>query len=118
MYCIDDKQHPCSTSLTMRYIGDKWKAAILIHLHTPLRYNKLRKALPTVTERILSLQLKELEADGLISRSVLTEKPPLKVEYALTSFGQTLLPLLRAIAQWGQEAAQHEPRLHHTSCEG
>lgn len=105
MYCIDDKQYPCSTSLTMSYIGGKWKAVILIHLIEKKRYNQLRKELSMVTERTISLQLKELERDGLILRTVYTSKPPLKVEYELTEFGKTLIPLLNAIASWGEETS-------------
>ncbi|WP_343605315.1 helix-turn-helix domain-containing protein [Fluviicola sp.] len=114
MYCIDDKQYPCSTSLTMSFIGGKWKAVILIHLAMKKRYNELRKELPRVTERTLSLQLKELENDGLITRTVYTSKPPLKVEYELTEFGRTLIPLLRSIAEWGKEAAKNNPRIQVT----
>jgi DNA-binding HxlR family transcriptional regulator len=95
----------------MKYIGGKWKAVILIHLMKKKRYNELRKELTVVTERTLSLQLKELEADGLISRTVYTNKPPLKVEYELTPFGETLIPLLMGIAQWGKETANIDQRI-------
>lgn len=105
MYSIENKQYPCSTSLTMKYIGGKWKAVILIHLIEKKRYSELRKECLLITERTLSLQLKELEADGLITRTVYTSKPPLKVDYELTEFGKTLIPLLKAIAQWGKETA-------------
>ncbi|MFH6935884.1 helix-turn-helix domain-containing protein [Flavobacterium sp. YO12] len=105
MYSIDNKQYPCSTSLTMKYIGGKWKAVILIHLIEKKRYSELRKECKVITERTLSLQLKELEEDGLITRTVHTNKPPLRVDYELTSFGRTLIPLLQAIAQWGSETA-------------
>ena len=105
MYSIENKQYPCSTSLTMKYIGGKWKAVILIHLIEKKRYSELRKECLLITERTLSLQLKELEADGLITRMVYTSKPPLKVDYELTEFGKTLIPLLKAIAQWGKETA-------------
>ena len=105
MYCIDNKDYPCSTSLAMKFIGGKWKAVILAHLIKPKRYIELRKELPMVTERTIGLQLKELEADGLVSRTVYTEKPPLKVEYALTEFGRTLIPLLQSIDAWGKKAA-------------
>jgi len=105
MYSIDDKQFLCSTSLTMNFIGGKWKAAILTHLIEKKRYSELRKELPMVTERTLSLQLKELEKDGLISRKVFTSKPPLKVEYKMTSFGKTLIPLLQEIDKWGKQTA-------------
>lgn len=111
MYCIDNKEYPCSTSFTMKYIGGKWKAVILIHLAEKKRYNELRKELPMVTERTLSLQLKELESDGLITRTVYTSKPPLRVEYELTAFGRTLIPLLEAIAKWGKETAERSKLL-------
>ena len=86
----------------MGIIGEKWKTVILYHLiDKKLRYNELRKSMPTVTERTLSLQLKALEEDGLINRTVYTSKPPLKVEYNLTDFGKTLIPLIQSIANWG-----------------
>lgn len=102
MYKIKGKEYPCCTSVTMGIIGGKWKTVILFHLiEGPLRYNELRKLMQTVTERTLSLQLKTLEEDGVIQRKVYTTKPPLKVEYALTDFGKTLIPLLKSIADWG-----------------
>ncbi|GGG32841.1 transcriptional regulator [Dokdonia pacifica] len=102
MYKIKGKEYPCCTSITMGIIGGKWKTVILFHLiDGPLRYNELRKHMQTVTERTLSLQLKTLEKDGVIRRKVYTTKPPLKVEYSLTDFGETLIPLLKAVADWG-----------------
>ena len=102
MYEVNGKTYPCCTSVTMGIIGGKWKTAILYHLmEGPLRYNELRKQMSSVTERTLSLQLKNLEKDGIVKRKVYTSKPPLKVEYSLTKLGQTLIPLLRAIADWG-----------------
>lgn len=111
MYCIDNEEYPCTTSLTMKYVGKKWKAVILIHLIEKKRYNELRKELPMVTERTISLQLKELEADGLVKRTVYASKPPLKVVYELTEFGRTLIPLLEAIAEWGKKTAQDNHRI-------
>lgn len=105
MYSIDNKKYPCCTTVTMRFIGGKWKAVILYHLADGAkRYNELRKLIPTITERTLSLQLKQLEEDNIIDRKVFTEKPPLMVEYALTDFGKTLLPVLTEIAKWGERA--------------
>ncbi|PIF44229.1 DNA-binding HxlR family transcriptional regulator [Chryseobacterium sp. 52] len=102
MYTIDNKEYPCCTSVTMKFIGGKWKAVILHHLlGGAQRYNELRKAIPTITERTLSLQLKQLEEDHIINRKVYTKKPPLMVEYTLTDFGKTLLPVLEAITNWG-----------------
>ena len=100
MYCINGKEYPCCTSVTMGIIGGKWKTVILFHLiEGPLRYNELRKRMPGVTERTLSLQLKQQEEDQVIQRVVFTTKPPLKVEYSLTDFGKTLIPLLKTIAE-------------------
>jgi DNA-binding HxlR family transcriptional regulator len=103
MYNVDGKNYPCGTSLTMKFIGGKWKAVILIRLLEKKRYSELRKEIPSVTERTLSLQLKELESDGLISRTVYTGKPPIKVDYGLTHFGRSLIPLLNAISQRKQK---------------
>ena len=102
MYKFKGREYPCCTSLTMGIIGGKWKTVILFHLlEGKLRYNELRKEMPSVTERTLSLQLKTLEKDGIIERKVYTSKPPLKVEYSLTDFGNTLIPLVKSIADWG-----------------
>ncbi|MGJ1419951.1 winged helix-turn-helix transcriptional regulator [Sphingobacterium spiritivorum] len=95
----------------MRYIGGKWKAVILIHLIEKKRYSELRKECKLITERTLSLQLKELEEDGLIIRTVHTSKPPLKVDYELTEFGRTLIPVLKAVAQWGNDTAAANKRV-------
>ncbi len=90
----------------MKYIGGKWKAVILIHLIKKKRYSELKKECKVITERTLSLQLKELEEDGLITRTVHVTKPPLKVDYELTDFGRTLIPVLDIIAQWGDQTAE------------
>ncbi|WP_026777763.1 helix-turn-helix domain-containing protein [Polaribacter sp. Hel_I_88] len=110
MYKFKGKEYPCCASLTMGVIGGKWKTVILYHLMIgdTLRYNELRKEMPTVTERTLSLQLKTLEEDGIIKRKVYTSKPPLKVEYSLTEFGKTLIPLIKAIADWGVFVVEKE----------
>lgn len=103
MYTFKGKSYPCCTSLTMGIIGGKWKTVILYHLiDKTLRYNELRKEIPSVTERTLSLQLKTLEHDGLIERKVYTSKPPLKVEYKLTDFGKSVIPLIQSIIDWGE----------------
>lgn len=105
----NDKLFSCTTSIAMELIGGKWKSVILIYLlDGPKRYNELRKLISTITERTLSLQLKQLEKDGLVSRKVYTKKPPLKVEYALTSAGQSLKPVLLSIAEWGKTVADEK----------
>lgn len=105
IYEFKGKSYPCCTSLTMGIIGGKWKTVILFYLiEGPQRYNELRKKMPHVTERTLSLQLRQLEEDEVVSREVFGDKPPLRVEYSLTELGKTLIPLLIAIAEWGNFA--------------
>lgn len=90
----------------MDLIGGKWKSVILYHLQDGAkRFAELHKHLVFATEAVLSRQLKELERDGLIVRRQYGTKPPVKAEYALTDFGRSAVPLLRAITDWGNAAA-------------
>jgi DNA-binding HxlR family transcriptional regulator len=101
---FNQKTYPCTVSVAMDLIGGKWKAVILYHLKEKgKRYSELSKEMRGVTERTLSLQLKQLEEDGLISRRVYGDKPPIKVVYSLTDFGRSCTPVLDAILGWGNE---------------
>ena len=101
---LEGKTYPCTVSLTMDLFGGKWKAVILYHLKDgEKRYNELRKEMPAITEMTLSLQLKQLEKDGLVSRKVHGEKPPIKVVYSLTAFGKNFIPVLEAITTLGNK---------------
>ncbi|GAB3281863.1 helix-turn-helix domain-containing protein [Larkinella harenae] len=103
---LNGKSYPCTVSLAMDLVGGKWKAVILYHLKDgQKRYNELRKEMPDITEMTLSLQLKQLEKDGLVARQVVGEKPPIKVIYSLTSLGKTFVPVLEALTQWGNDLA-------------
>ncbi|MBN9391203.1 MAG: helix-turn-helix transcriptional regulator [Chloroflexi bacterium] len=100
-----DCPYNCMVELTLDVIGGKWKGVLLFHLlGGRKRFNELRRLLPDVTQRMLTLQLRELEEDGLINRTVYAQVPP-KVEYSLTKFGETLQPLLLLMKDWGQEYA-------------
>ncbi|MBC6994100.1 helix-turn-helix transcriptional regulator [Lewinella lacunae] len=90
------------TSLAV--IGGKWKPAILYFLqqHGVLRFGELRKVVPGITQKMLSQQLKELETDGIIVRRVYAEIPP-RVEYRLSTLGESLRPMLDAMASWGMD---------------
>ncbi|MBS0030874.1 winged helix-turn-helix transcriptional regulator [Chitinophaga sp. 22321] len=106
---LNSKLYPCSVSLTMDLVGGKWKAVILYHLKDEAkRYNELRKEMPSVTEMTLSLQLKQLEKDGLVERKAYGKKPPIKVVYSLTDFGKTFIPVLEAITAWGNKTASEK----------
>jgi DNA-binding HxlR family transcriptional regulator len=81
-------------------IGGKWKPLILRLLgESTLRYGELQRAIPQVTQRVLTLQLRELERDGLVSRTVYPEIPP-RVEYALKPPARQLLPIMAALGEW------------------
>ncbi|WP_229216268.1 winged helix-turn-helix transcriptional regulator [Dyadobacter frigoris] len=96
--------YPCTVSLAMDLVGGKWKAVILYHLKdSKKRYSELRKEMPAVTERTLSLQLKQLEKDGLVARKVYGKKPPIRVEYSLTDFGKSFIAVLESITAWGNQ---------------
>lgn len=91
----------CSIEAALEAIGGKWKGVILYHLTDGTRrFNELRRLMPAVTQRMLTRQLRELENDSIISRRVYAQVPP-KVEYSLTEFGTSLLPVLRELETWG-----------------
>jgi len=101
---ISGKRYRCYFELTLAVIGGKWKPIILYHLSlaAAVRFGELRRGMSDVTERMLTRQLRELEADGLVHREVYREVPP-KVEYSLTDMGRSLIPLLLQMRAWGVE---------------
>jgi DNA-binding HxlR family transcriptional regulator len=102
------KEYHCALDVTMDYIGGKWKTIVLWYLRKEARrFSELNRQIPGITEKMLSMQLRELEKDGLVKRTIFPEVPP-RVEYQLTAEGKTLLPLLEEIAKWGRKmGAKH-----------
>lgn len=91
----------CPVEATISVIGGKWKSLILFYLMPgPKRFGELHRMLPQATQRMLTLQLRQLEEDGVVHREVYREVPP-KVEYSLTEFGRSLEPALTAMWEWG-----------------
>ena len=95
----------CPLRLTMSLIDSKWKSCILDELrHRPLRPSELHKLFPEATPRVLDIQLKELVEDGLVSKNIFPELLP-RSEYAITPLGQTLIPIIDAMIEWGNRNA-------------
>lgn len=91
----------CTIEAAMCFIGGKYKPIILWHLiDGPKRFSALQRFIPQATPRMLTMQLRELEADGLIHRKVYPVVPP-KTEYFFTELGSTLIPLIKGIREWG-----------------
>lgn len=91
----------CSVERALSLIDGKWKIVILYKLlGRTLRFNELRRLIPAVTQRMLTHQLRELEADDLIVRKIYPQVPP-KVEYSLSAKGQSLEPVIMALKHWG-----------------
>lgn len=92
----------CSVETTLRIIGGRWKVLVLYHLREGTkRFNELHRLLTGISHRTLVKQLRELEADGIISRKIYPQIPP-KVEYSLTRNGKELGPVLNAMHAWGE----------------
>jgi DNA-binding HxlR family transcriptional regulator len=93
----------CPVEACLEVVGGKWKGVILFHLlGGTKRFNEMSRLVPGITQRMLSRQLRELEADRIVERKVYPEVPP-RVEYSLTEFGRTLEPILRTLQQWGAQ---------------
>ncbi len=91
----------CPVAAALDVLGGRWKGQILYYLlRGPTRFGALRRLVPGATQRMLTLQLRELEADGVIHREVYREVPP-RVEYSLTPFGMSLRPIIEAMERWG-----------------
>jgi DNA-binding HxlR family transcriptional regulator len=99
----------CSVESALAVIGGRWKGVVLYWLSKEtLRFGQLRRLLPNCTQRMLTLQLRELEQDGLVKRTVFAEVPP-RVEYELTPFGKSLEPILLGLRDWGERYKRRLP---------
>lgn len=94
----------CPMEFAMTQISGKWKLIILWHIYKSnvIRYGELKRAVNKITDKMLSNQLKELVRDNIVHKEVYQEIP-LKVEYSLTEYGQSLVPIMKMLFKWGQE---------------
>lgn len=100
----EDKVFNCEKELTLSIIGGKWKMIIMWHLgkEGTKRFSELKSLIPDITQRMLTTQLRELEDDGIVNRKVYPVVPP-KVEYSLTPRGESLIPILDLMYEWGKD---------------
>ena len=104
---VDAMADWCTTEVALSVIGGKWKLLILKYLLSGThRFGELKQAMPTVTQRMLTRQLRELEEDGLVSRTIYPEVPP-RVEYALTEAGESLRDIIDRLDTWGSWYREH-----------
>jgi DNA-binding HxlR family transcriptional regulator len=107
--------YSCGIEAAVQVIGGKWKVLILWELRDGVRrFGELRRALPGISEKMLTQQLRELEADEVVTREVYREVPP-KVEYGLTDFGRSLNEVLEPLCDWGE---RHMTRIAATRSAG
>lgn len=105
---LNDKTYHCALDVTMDFIGGKWKTVVLWYLRKDhKRFSELKRLIPGITEKMLSLQLRQLEKDGIVGRRVFAEVPP-RVEYYLTEEGISIVPVIEAIAKWGRAKGKAE----------
>ena len=96
-----DELPDCPVATTVALIGNKWKLLILRNLLVrPWRFNELHKSLDGISQKVLTDSLRQLEADGIVTRTVYPEVPP-RVEYALSELGESMRPILDAMQAWG-----------------
>ena len=99
----ENKEYCCPVAATIDEIGGKWKPLILWALKDEkLRFSEINRGLPAITQRMLTKQPRELERDNLVNRKVYAEVPP-KVEYSLTTKGESVIPILKSLCDWGEK---------------
>lgn len=105
-----EKEYKCGIDVALAVVGGKWKASILWHLaQETMRFSDLQRLFSDTTRKMLTQQLRELEADGLVHREVYPQVPP-KVEYSLTGRGATVIPMLDLMCEWGRGYLQDLPK--------
>mgnify|MGYP002354522206 CR=1 FL=1 len=117
MYKFKNKEYVCLIEMALDLIGEKWKSLILWNLYnSTLRYNRLKREIPDITQKMLTQQLRELEDCGLVYRHSYPQTPP-KVEYSLTDDGKKLVPALEPLHNWGKAFIEKNGiTINHNKC--
>jgi DNA-binding HxlR family transcriptional regulator len=107
---MKERRTKCPAEITLAVIGGRWKVLILYELFQGVkRFSELQRALPGITQKMLTQQLREMERDGIVQRTVYPQVPP-RVEYKLTPRGETLKPVVGAMCRWGAKQSGQEFR--------
>ncbi|MGN1007476.1 MAG: winged helix-turn-helix transcriptional regulator [Butyricicoccus sp.] len=107
----------CPVETTLRLIGNRWKILIIRDLMGGTRrFGELKKSVGEITQKVLTSNLREMEADGLVTRTAYAEMPP-RVEYTLTEAGRSLRPIIEAMTRWGEEYQRSHAAAHATHTE-
>lgn len=107
---IEYGEFNCEKELTLSIISGKWKIIIIYYLETEgtLRFSEIKRLLPKITHKVLTTQIRELEEDGIVHRKVFPEVPS-RVEYSLTDLGESLIPIVLLMDEWGKKNIKHFP---------
>lgn len=107
---IECGEFNCEKELTLSIISGKWKIIIIYYLGTEgvLRFSEIKRLLPKITHKVLTTQIRELEEDGIVHRKVFPEVPS-RVEYSLTDLGESLIPIVLLMDEWGKKNIKHFP---------
>ena len=119
MYKINDKEYDCSVAVTVDIFNDKWKLSIILHLlDNEKRFKDLNEEIPEITQKTLTVKLKELEQKNIIHREVFAVVPP-KVVYSLTPAGERLRPVFKEMFNWGISYVKEHGKItsDHKCCE-
>ena len=113
---VSCSSYRCEIEVTLEILSGKWKALIIwnLSIHKVIRYNEFKRLIPGITQKMLSQQLKDLEKNGLVNRTVYHEIPPM-VEYSLTKTAEDLIPILDAMDKWGKDFVDNYKKLNHES---
>ncbi|TWT06283.1 helix-turn-helix transcriptional regulator [Planococcus sp. CPCC 101016] len=111
---IEDGEFNCEKELTLSIISGKWKIIIIYYLGTEgtLRFSEIKRLLPKITHKVLTTQIRELEEDGIVHRKVFPEVPS-RVEYSLTNLGESLIPIVLMMDEWGKKNIKLYPITKH-----
>ncbi|MDS0524288.1 helix-turn-helix transcriptional regulator [Clostridium sp. SHJSY1] len=113
---VSCSSYRCEIEVTLEVLSGKWKALIIwnLNIHKVIRYNEFKRLIPGITQKMLSQQLKDLERNGLVKRTVYHEVPPM-VEYSLTKMAEDLIPILDAMDKWGKDFVNNFKQLNYES---